>query len=92
MRQELGYLYSQTAEKRSSRKLPLVLTAKVNELMPSLCFDTYKEKGDGSQVGKAKREEMAPRRPRRRYNRNVELILGILVIVLVIVLLVWLID
>jgi hypothetical protein len=59
--------------------------------MPSLCFDTCKEKGDGSQIGKAKRE-MAPRRPRRRYNRNVELVLGILVIVLVIVLLVWLID
>jgi len=37
-------------------------------------------------------QEMEPRRPRRRYNRNVELLLGILVIVLVVVLLVWLID
>ena len=36
-------------------------------------------------------QEMGVRRPRRRYNRNVELLLGILVIVLVVVLLVWLI-
>ena len=36
-------------------------------------------------------QEMGARRPRRRYNRNVELLLGILVIVLVVVLLVWLI-
>jgi heme/copper-type cytochrome/quinol oxidase subunit 4 len=35
---------------------------------------------------------MGARRPRRRYNRNVELLFGILVIVLVVVLLVWLID
>ena len=34
---------------------------------------------------------MGPRRPRRRYNRNVELVLGILVIAIVIALLVWLI-
>ena len=34
---------------------------------------------------------MGVRRPRRRYNRNVELLLGIVVIVLVVVLLVWLI-
>ncbi len=27
--------------------------------MPSLCFDTYKEKGDGSEIGKAKREDGA---------------------------------
>jgi hypothetical protein len=37
-------------------------------------------------------QEMGARRPRRRYNRNVELLLGILVIVLVVVLLAWLID
>ena len=43
----------------------------------------YSRKGD---------QEMGARRPRRRYNRNVELLLGILVIVLVVVLLVWLID
>ncbi len=24
--------------------------------MPSLCFDTYKEKGDGLEIGKAKRD------------------------------------
>jgi hypothetical protein len=35
---------------------------------------------------------MGARRPRRRYNRNVELLLGILVIVLVVVLLAWLVD
>jgi hypothetical protein len=35
---------------------------------------------------------MGVRRPRRRYNRNVELLLGIVVIVLVVVLLVWVID
>ena len=35
---------------------------------------------------------MGPRRPRRRYNRNVELVLGILVIAIVIALLVKLID
>jgi hypothetical protein len=35
---------------------------------------------------------MGPRRPRRRYDRNVELLLGILVIVIIIALLVWLID
>jgi hypothetical protein len=35
---------------------------------------------------------VGPRRPRRRYDRNVELLLGVLVIVIVIVLLVWLID
>ena len=35
---------------------------------------------------------MGPRRPRRRYDRNVELLLGILVIVVIIALLVWLID
>jgi heme/copper-type cytochrome/quinol oxidase subunit 4 len=35
---------------------------------------------------------MGARRLRRRYNRNVELLFGILVIVLVVVLLVWLID
>jgi hypothetical protein len=35
---------------------------------------------------------MGARRPRRRYNRNVEQLLGILVIVLVVVLLAWLID
>ena len=34
---------------------------------------------------------MGVKRPRRRYNRNVELLLGIVVIVLVVVLLVWLI-
>jgi hypothetical protein len=34
---------------------------------------------------------MGVRRLRRRYNRNVELLLGIVVIVLVVVLLVWLI-
>jgi hypothetical protein len=34
---------------------------------------------------------MGVRRPRRRYNRNIELLLGIVVIVLVVVLLVWLI-
>jgi hypothetical protein len=34
---------------------------------------------------------MGVRRPRRRYNRNVELLLGIVVLVLVVVLLVWLI-
>jgi hypothetical protein len=34
---------------------------------------------------------MGVRRPRRRYNRNVELLLGIVVIVLVVVLMVWLI-
>jgi hypothetical protein len=27
--------------------------------MPSLCFDTYKEKGDGLGIGKAKREDGA---------------------------------
>ena len=37
-------------------------------------------------------QEMGVRRPRRRYNRNVELLLGIVVIVLVVVLLIWLID
>jgi len=35
---------------------------------------------------------MGPRRPRRRYNRNVELVLGILVIAGFVALLVWLID
>jgi hypothetical protein len=35
---------------------------------------------------------MGPRRPRRRYNRNVELVLGILVIAVVIALLVVLIE
>jgi hypothetical protein len=35
---------------------------------------------------------MGARRPRRRYNRNVELLLGILVIMLVVVLLAWLVD
>ena len=35
---------------------------------------------------------MGPRRPRRRYNRNVELVLGILVISIVVALLVKLID
>jgi hypothetical protein len=35
---------------------------------------------------------VGPRRPRRRYDRNVELLLGILVIVVIIALLVWLID
>jgi hypothetical protein len=35
---------------------------------------------------------VGPRRPRRRYDRNVELLLGVLVIVIVIVLLVWLIE
>jgi hypothetical protein len=35
---------------------------------------------------------MGVRRPRRRYNRNVELLLGIVVIVLVVVLLIWLIG
>ena len=35
---------------------------------------------------------MEPRRPRRRYNRNVELVLGILVIARFGALLVWLID
>jgi hypothetical protein len=35
---------------------------------------------------------MGPRRPRRRYNRNVELVLGILVIAIVVALLVKLID
>src|SRR4051794_10175158 len=49
-------------------------------------LDTYKIRG-----GEAVRREVlkvGPRRPRRRYNRNVELVLGILVIVIVIVLLV----
>jgi len=35
---------------------------------------------------------MGPRRPRRRYDRNVELVLGILVIAGFVALLVWLID
>ena len=35
---------------------------------------------------------MGPRRPRRRYNRNVELVLGIVVIAVVVAFLVWLID
>ena len=35
---------------------------------------------------------MRPRGPRRRYNRNVELLLGIVVIVIVVVILVRLID
>ena len=35
---------------------------------------------------------MEARRPRRRYNRNVELVLGIVVIAVVVALLVWLID
>ncbi len=35
---------------------------------------------------------MGVRRPRRRYNRNVELLLGILVILLAVVLMVWLGD
>ena len=35
---------------------------------------------------------MGPRRPRRRYNTNVELVLGIVVIAVVVAFLVWLID
>ena len=35
---------------------------------------------------------MGPRRPRRRYDRNVELVLGIVVIAVVVALLVWLTD
>jgi hypothetical protein len=35
---------------------------------------------------------MGPRQPRRRYNRNVELVLRIVVIAVVVALLVWLID
>jgi len=35
---------------------------------------------------------LEPRRPRRRYDRNVELVLGILVIAGFVALLVWLID
>jgi hypothetical protein len=35
---------------------------------------------------------MGARRLRRRYNRNVELVLGIVVIAVVVALLVWLID
>ena len=35
---------------------------------------------------------MRPQRPRRRYNKNVELLLGVLVIVVVVVILVRLID
>lgn len=37
-------------------------------------------------------QAMGARRPRRRYNRNVELVLGIVVIAVVVALLVWLID
>ena len=37
-------------------------------------------------------QAMGARRPRRRYNRNVELVLGIAVIAVVVALLVWLID
>jgi hypothetical protein len=42
-------------------KLPLVLTAKVDEHVPSLCFDTYQDKGDGSKSGKAKRWDRGDR-------------------------------
>jgi hypothetical protein len=35
---------------------------------------------------------MGPRQPRRRYNRNVKLVLRIVVIAVVVALLVWLID
>jgi hypothetical protein len=42
--------------------------------------------GDESEMRKGLK--VGPRRPRRRYNRNVELVLGIVVIVIVIVLLV----
>ena len=37
-------------------------------------------------------QAIGARRPRRRYNRNVELVLGIVVIAVVVALLVWLID
>jgi hypothetical protein len=43
----------------------------------------FRRKGD---------QEVGARRPRRRYNRNVELVLGILVITVVVALLIVLID
>ena len=36
--------------------------------------------------------DMGPRPPRRRHNRNVKLVLGIVMIAVVVALLVWLID
>ncbi len=36
--------------------------------------------------------DMGPRPPRRRYNRNVKLVLGIVMVAVVVALLVWLID
>ncbi len=53
-------------------------------LVLSLTSIIYRSRNGGQEVG--------VRRPRRRYNRNVELLLGIVVIVLVVVLLVWLIT
>ena len=54
------------------------------------CSDSGVVRKEGGPEGRD--QKVGPRRPRRRFNRNVELLLGILVIVLVIVLLVWLID
>ena len=69
-----------------SRKLPIALVAKAGEEGRWLCFDTYQMSSGKSEERKG--WKVGPRRPRRRYNRNVELLLGILVIAIVIVLLV----